>query len=400
MKSREFIVENAAATALADRLPQLPDQKYKTIDRAMKVIARDHDISADELHRVFVAQYKATPDHWIKRKLKKNTKHKTAVKEEYTTSDIPKLVLSYPKNRNDSKIVRNLYKRIISEYHGPRHINSYITLINSLIPALTESHTTGEIKQFYENLKMLSDHSHVKIFMGAKLCLLQTIIDIYSKTVILKGFKNPKTIVDFEYYDEDIDKIKYIVFDDGTTFPEKYEYSTTDFGVDLLNTMFFNSAVDFEKSLTYIALCMPDGFSIGDKLISEDKDALQDDVLDSDNFEHNQLLQKFIDWSCERLHISQPPQFEWSTDTKDAQDNHHTGRHVRGSGVCWVYVKNRNLVDIMRTVFHELVHIRQDELGMIGDNASYPGSPIEAMADVLAGKYIKIFGEQHHEIFQ
>ena len=78
MKSREFIVENAAATALADRLPQLPDQKYKTIDRAMKVIARDHDISADELHRVFVAQYKATPDHWIKRKLKKNTKHKTA----------------------------------------------------------------------------------------------------------------------------------------------------------------------------------------------------------------------------------------------------------------------------------------------------------------------------------
>lgn len=209
MKSREFIVENAAATALADRLPQLPDQKYKTIDRAMKVIARDHDISADELHRVFVAQYKATPDHWIKRKLKKS------------------------------------------------------------------------------------------------------------------------------------DKIK-------------------------------------ESTL----------------------DELSTDGLENNSFEHNELMDEFIRWSCERLHISQPPQFEWSYDTKDAQDNHHTGRHVRGSNTCWVYVKNRNLVDIMRTVFHELVHIRQDELGMIGDNASYPGSPIEAMADVLAGKYIKIFGEQHHEIFQ
>jgi hypothetical protein len=71
-----------------------------------------------------------------------------------------------------------------------------------------------------------------------------------------------------------------------------------------------------------------------------------------------------------------------------------------GDDKIWVYVNNRNLVDILRTVFHELVHVRQGELNMIEPGDSYPGSPIEAMADMLAGKYIKIYGEKNHNIFQ
>ena len=51
-------------------------------------------------------------------------------------------------------------------------------------------------------------------------------------------------------------------------------------------------------------------------------------------------------------------------------------------------------------MFHELVHVRQGELNMITPGSSYPGSPIEALADLMAGKYIKIYGEQHHNIFQ
>jgi hypothetical protein len=37
---------------------------------------------------------------------------------------------------------------------------------------------------------------------------------------------------------------------------------------------------------------------------------------------------------------------------------------------------------------------------MIGDGDSYPGSPIEAMADMLAGKYIKIYGKANRKVFQ
>jgi hypothetical protein len=111
-------------------------------------------------------------------------------------------------------------------------------------------------------------------------------------------------------------------------------------------------------------------------------------------------VEKFVDWTAKKLNLKKVPSIELSMDTEEAQGNHHTGGHTPGSGVIWVYSKNRNLVDILRTVFHELVHVRQEELNMIKPNSSYPGSPIEAMADMLAGKYIKIYGEKNHHIFQ
>ena len=112
-------------------------------------------------------------------------------------------------------------------------------------------------------------------------------------------------------------------------------------------------------------------------------------------------IQKFIKWSIKTLHVKDPlPKFEFSTDTEAAQKGHHTGVHTPEDNKIWVYIANRNLVDILRTVFHELVHERQTQLGMIKPGDSYPGSPIEAMADMLAGKYIKIYGKEHPEIFQ
>jgi len=111
-------------------------------------------------------------------------------------------------------------------------------------------------------------------------------------------------------------------------------------------------------------------------------------------------VDKFTKWACDRLHIKNPPDIELSMDTDEAQGNHHTGGHVIGSDSIWVYAKNRNLVDILRTVFHELVHVRQGELDMVDQRDSYPGSAVEAMADMLAGKYIKIYGKENGRIFQ
>lgn len=112
------------------------------------------------------------------------------------------------------------------------------------------------------------------------------------------------------------------------------------------------------------------------------------------------IVRDYIAWVARKLNLKHTPEFEFSYDTRDAQDNHHTGRHVAGSGACWVYVANRNMVDVMRTIAHEMVHVRQHELGMIKPGDSYPGSPIEVLADAVAGKLIKVWGKQHHEIFQ
>jgi hypothetical protein len=111
-------------------------------------------------------------------------------------------------------------------------------------------------------------------------------------------------------------------------------------------------------------------------------------------------VEKFVEWTAKKLNLQKVPTVELSMDTEEAQTNHHTGGHIMGDDSIWVYAKNRNLVDILRTVFHELVHVRQGELDMIDSGDSYPGSPIESMADMLAGKYIKIYGEKNNHIFQ
>jgi hypothetical protein len=123
------------------------------------------------------------------------------------------------------------------------------------------------------------------------------------------------------------------------------------------------------------------------------------DEAETDNSLESEV-EKFVDWTAKRLNLQKVPSIELSMDSEEAQTNHHTGGHVPGEDSVWVYAKNRNLVDILRTVFHELVHVRQHEIGMIKPGDSYPGSPIEAMADMLAGKYIKIYGEKNNHIFQ
>ena len=125
-----------------------------------------------------------------------------------------------------------------------------------------------------------------------------------------------------------------------------------------------------------------------------------DEADEPDFLADNPIMQKFIKWASNELNLQSTPKFEFSYNTEEAQEGHHTGRHLDSDNSVWVYVANRNMVDIMRTVYHELTHVRQGELNMIKPGDSYPGSPIEMLADMTAGKAMKIFGKDHPEIFQ
>lgn len=130
-------------------------------------------------------------------------------------------------------------------------------------------------------------------------------------------------------------------------------------------------------------------------------DLIKDDLREEGTDDRDNQVKDFIRWSIKTLHVQRPyPHFTLSEDTEDAQENHHTGQNNPEENTIWVYVGKRNLVDIFRTIFHELTHTRQYQMGMVKDGDSYPGSPIEVLADAMAGKYIKIYGKEHPEIFQ
>jgi hypothetical protein len=60
-----------AVTELENRLLELKDISYNSIDNLMRKIMKSHDVTAKELHNAFKDKYKKTPDDWIKGKMKK-----------------------------------------------------------------------------------------------------------------------------------------------------------------------------------------------------------------------------------------------------------------------------------------------------------------------------------------
>lgn len=72
------------------------------------------------------------------------------------------------------------------------------------------------------------------------------------------------------------------------------------------------------------------------------------------------------------------------------------------NGYLKVYVKDRALVDICRSIAHELVHHLQNIEGRLMDVAKDgdDGSPIENEANAVAGVIIRKYGKLKPEIYQ
>jgi predicted GNAT family acetyltransferase len=71
-------------------------------------------------------------------------------------------------------------------------------------------------------------------------------------------------------------------------------------------------------------------------------------------------------------------------------------------GYLCVYAKNRAIIDICRSIAHELVHHKQNLEGRLLDTAKDgdDGSPIENEANAVAGVIIRKYGKLHPELYQ
>lgn len=125
-----------------------------------------------------------------------------------------------------------------------------------------------------------------------------------------------------------------------------------------------------------------------------------DDLTESTFSDHKEQLRDFVRWCVEKLDIQQQlPKIRFQ-DAKEGPDQHHTGYYNDNQDVMWIYTGNRNMIDIMRTVAHELTHRKQHEDNRVHGDQAYPGSPIEQEADAVAGYLMKLYGREHPEIIE
>jgi hypothetical protein len=109
--------------------------------------------------------------------------------------------------------------------------------------------TLIQAKKFSEQFTRFDQREHVKIKVGASIAVLSTTLASGVKEIELDGFVKPKKITKINL---DInDQIDSIQFEDGSTFPERAEFTTVH-GQNITNTLFFNSEPTASKAFTAI----------------------------------------------------------------------------------------------------------------------------------------------------
>lgn len=113
------------------------------------------------------------------------------------------------------------------------------------------------------------------------------------------------------------------------------------------------------------------------------------------NNQKKHLIADFILFCAEHLPIE--GQFEiYLVNNRKSHNIKTTAIYELGNNCCKIYSKNRALVDILRSVAHEMTHMMQDELGLITGPVKDAGGFHEDQANSKAGEIIKLFAKSRN----
>ena len=113
-----------------------------------------------------------------------------------------------------------------------------------------------------------------------------------------------------------------------------------------------------------------------------------------------EIIKDFIDYCVSNLQIESLPKINFTEDKNWATSVHSFGQYRNGQRSIQVYIGNRNLADILRTLSHELVHHRQNELGMLDSRSGDTGSDIENQANSVSGILMRNYGKMNELIYE
>jgi hypothetical protein len=114
-----------------------------------------------------------------------------------------------------------------------------------------------------------------------------------------------------------------------------------------------------------------------------------------------QSIQNFVEFATKRLKLKEQPKISLITGKEFANTKSALGGYNRGSKEIFVVVDGRLTADILRTLAHEMVHRKQDELGFVKDEVKdgADGSPIENQAHAVAGILMREYGRINKQIY-
>lgn len=109
-------------------------------------------------------------------------------------------------------------------------------------------------------------------------------------------------------------------------------------------------------------------------------------------------LEKFVKFVKEELDLKTCPTISIQNHRKNLKTTANYD-YTKENKVIKVCSKNRALVDVMRSIAHELVHHKQFEQGRLKTPPPDIGGEIEDEANAKAGQFIKLFARIDETIY-
>ena len=151
----------------------------------------------------------------------------------------------------------------------------------------------------------------------------------------------------------------------------------------------FTYGFKHEDKINEVSLS-PDGVSPSTKMFLSENEPTDEEIL-----------QDFIEFCVEELKIKQMPIVKLRKDPQWSVVNKTFGRYTNEKHLLEVAWGQRHIMDVLRTVAHELTHKHQHERdgARMGNEAGETGSPWENEANARAGVLMRDYGRMHPELF-
>ena len=114
-----------------------------------------------------------------------------------------------------------------------------------------------------------------------------------------------------------------------------------------------------------------------------------------------QSIQHFVEFATKRLKLKETPKISLVGGREFAEVKTSLGGFDPISKEIYVATEGRLTADILRTLAHEMVHRKQDELGLVRNpmKDGADGSPIENQAHAVAGILMREYGRVNKQIY-
>lgn len=112
-------------------------------------------------------------------------------------------------------------------------------------------------------------------------------------------------------------------------------------------------------------------------------------------------INHFVEYATKKLKLNETPKITLLSGREYSEAKTSLGGYNPMSKEIYVAIEGRLTADILRTLAHEMVHRKQDELGLVKDEVKdgATGSPIENQAHAVAGILMRNYGKINKQIY-